>query len=213
MRESTIKRSLHTILLVTAVASTRHVFAQDLTAALAQAALREAVSKHNARLKTQDERQNTTNPESIVVNKILGCVPAYGKGEDIFICPLEAINDRSDGKYSIVPVAFRKTKDAWQAIPENNYSPACAPIDVAQENLRKIRSSSSIKIKSEVDNGEGSFSDQRGISRDQKGSYRIMCRYEGTQDLLGTNEERLFISYLWYENGKYVFDKDVELWD
>ncbi|WP_267549358.1 hypothetical protein [Rhizobium rhizogenes] len=86
---------------------------------------------------------------------------------------------------------------------------ACAPLDIAQDALRKLRGDAKLRVTSEVDDGAGIFTTQRGMLRNKKGPYRLMCRYEVAA---GSGKKDLVIAYVWHDGTRYVVDSDIEVW-
>lgn len=147
--------------------------------------------------------------EKIAV-KILGvegCYPA-GQKED-FVCLVRAL---SGGKTDVEEVPMQKKLGKWSMLNpnESKLSPRCPENAEATKLLRALKGRSDIEVTGEVDDGAGSFSAERGLTRNEKGPLRLMCRFN-VNDSLGT--DRLYLCYLSYADGKYKIDPDVEVWD
>lgn len=185
------------VFFVTVVPAT--CFSQELTPEKATVAIVQA-------LKAQGR-----DTAGVKVLEIHGCIPASKRSPGDFVCALKVQSPNGASSRELNYFSFRSAKNAWQVLPDEHFDPACAPLDVAQRELRRIRANDSLTVKREVDDGEGSFSDERGMMRDQKGPLRVMCRYEG-QEHGSSSEDTLFISYVWFKNGQYSIDNDVEIW-
>jgi hypothetical protein len=187
-------------LLFLAVSSVWGADASTLTSAQAEASMKSALRK-NPELK---------NVDALKVNKVHGCVPAFGRPATDFLCvldwhsPAQGVEDAKE-----IPVPFRHKDGTWTVLEDFDGlpAPACPSLKEAQQLLRTSKKNDSLVVTGEIDDGEGLFSAERGMMRDKKGPLRIMCRYEVESKI----SERMAISYFWYENGKYRLD-EVEDW-
>jgi len=148
-------------------------------------------------------------PGSARTRELLGCVPAFGQPETVRLCAMSA-----EGRDFIDSLAFRLTDGRWDVVLDDAGLPptiegACAPLDFAQTAFRKLRADAGLSVTGEVDNGEGLFTEQRGVLRDKTGPYRLMCRYEVAS---GVGNKYLFITYVWHDGSHYVIDPDIEVW-
>lgn len=142
--------------------------------------------------------------------KILGVEGCYPTGQkDNFICLVRAL---SGGNTSVEELPMQNVRGKWSLLKPNEtrLSPRCPGNTEATKLLRTLKGRSDIEVTGETDDGEGSFSDERGMTRSEKGPLRLMCRFN-VNDSLGT--DRLYICYLSYTDGKYRIDPDVEVWD
>jgi hypothetical protein len=187
-------------LLLFALSSASGAEVSALTPAQAEAVMKSALRKN-------PEQKNV---DALKVNKVHGCVPAFDRPATDFLCVLDwlpPVQGREEAKE--IPVLFRFKGGTWSVIEEADGipSPACPSLQEAQQLLRVFKKNDSLKVTGEIDDGEGTFSAERGLSRDRKAPLRIMCRFE-LESKIG---ERTAISYFWYENGKYRLD-EVEDW-
>ncbi len=142
------------------------------------------------------------------IGKMLGCLPAAGKPAAV-VCVLQA-----SGSASYQELPFRYDGGRWRLVLDESGSPAeigaaCAPLKVAEAALRKIRGDGGLRVTGSVDEGEGTFTDARGVSRNRKGPYRLMCRY----NVSAAGGEYLYLAYVWHDGSRYVIDPDVEIWN
>jgi hypothetical protein len=87
---------------------------------------------------------------------------------------------------------------AWKVIDLGGADPACAPLKEAESALRAITGIDQLKITGEIDDGEGSLTDQRNGDPTVRHPYRVMCRYESNL--------ASYHVFLTYADGRYVFD-------
>lgn len=136
------------------------------------------------------------------IAEVLGCIPASApKGS--WVCPVQIAN-----RDHINDLTFRNTEKGWELLEEEG-TPACAPLPVEEKVYRQVLGDKSIHVTGEVDDGEGLFTDERGMMRNKKGPYRLMCRYEVATS---TNPDALFITYIWHDGENYIVDHDWERW-
>lgn len=144
------------------------------------------------------------------ISAMSGCLPAFSKPAAVRVCVL-----RSHGSNSYDELAFRYDGNRWRLAVDRSGKPiksdaACAPFKIAEAALRKMRGDNSLQVTGSVDEGTGYFTDKRGTLRDQKGPYRLMCRYDVS---VGSGGKYLYLTYVWYDGGQCVIDPDVEIWD
>ena len=144
---------------------------------------------------------------------VLTCFPAISRDPAQFICLLEAAAAVTAGGPHAV--ALKRTAAGWTVMTEDNpdAQPACPPVEVAQSLLRRLRGEF-LSVVGEAEEGQADFTDLRGPERDRKGPLRLMCQYE-VEDLRekrGDREAALYVTYVWYANGKYSMDPDIEVW-
>jgi hypothetical protein len=152
-------------------------------------------------------RGDTKSSTQFEVSNVGSCFPS--SRHNTLICLVTAVYK---GNSSTEAVGFENTNSGWKAINprEIDISPICPNNKVATSLLQSVKRDKSIVVTGEVDSGKGDFSEERGLSRDKKGPMRLMCRFK-VNDSLG--EDRLYISYLSFENGQYTVDPDIEIWD
>lgn len=143
------------------------------------------------------------------IREFLGCIPAFGKPMTVRLCALTA-----EGTDFVQTILFRFEDHGWRVVLDRTGKPpetdgACAPLDIAQAELRKLRGDGKLRVNGEVDDGEGTFTAERGLLRDQKGAYRLMCRYDV---VTGFGKKALLITYVWHDGAHYVVDPDIEAW-
>lgn len=145
----------------------------------------------------------------VTINSIPACFPALKHDSNFTVC---MINGKSGNDSSSEPIAFQRVGKVWQVAGngERTVEPACPPISEAQIELRKISGLADLVVLREIDEGAGSFTTDRGMTRDNVGPLRLMCRYDTKSSL---NPDRLYITYCWRDGDKYLIDKDVEIWD
>ena len=195
-----MKRSLtlSAALLFFAASSAFGAGAATLTPTQAEAAMKSALRK-NPEIKSVD---------SLKVQKVHGCVPVFDRPATDFLCVLDWHSPFHGEDLKETPVLFRQKGETWTPIEDDGIpSPACPSLKEAQQLLRAFKKNDSLKVTGEIDDGEGLFSAERGLTRNKKGPLRIMCRFE-IESKIG---DRMAISYFWYENGKYKLDV-VEDW-
>jgi hypothetical protein len=143
------------------------------------------------------------------IREFFGCIPAFGKPMTIRLCALKV-----EGTDFVQIIPFRFADHSWLVVLDRTGRPpetegACAPIDVAQAELRKLRRDDKLRVIREVDDGEGTFTAERGLLRDRKGPYRLMCRYDV---VVGSGKQALLIAYVWHDGVHYIVDRDIEAW-
>lgn len=143
------------------------------------------------------------------VYDVIACVPAFKKPQRTWSCVID-LDVPGRGRRMTVPYVFRQQGETWSMNPETDAVGACAPNEVVQTAFRAARNDPALHVSHEAGRGEGIFTDERGISRDQKGPMRLMCRYAVRT---GRGEELLFVTYLRHDGASYVIDPDWEIWD
>ncbi|TIX87784.1 hypothetical protein [Rhizobium sp. P44RR-XXIV] len=148
-------------------------------------------------------------PGSPRIHEFLGCVPAMGQPATVRLCMLTA-----EGRGFVQDLPFRFVGGRWEVVLDQTGAPpeidgACAPLDIAQDALRKLRGDAKLRVTGEVDDGAGIFTAERGMLRNKKGPYRLMCRYEVAA---GSGKKDLVIAYVWHDGTRYVVDSDIEVW-
>ncbi|MBH1966099.1 MAG: hypothetical protein I8H77_17270 [Comamonadaceae bacterium] len=140
---------------------------------------------------------------TVKVDRVLGCLPGLKEKPDVWVCPvIHAGNAR--------PLAWTLVRQGSQWIArDKDAKPACAPLKVAEAAFRQKFNDQKIRVTGEVDDGEGLFTSDRGITRQDRGPYRLMCRYEVDTGLM---DDALFLTYVWHDGQKYLIDGDVERW-
>lgn len=143
------------------------------------------------------------------IRESLGCVPAFGKPVTVRLCALTA-----EGQDFVQELPFQLADGRWDVVLDKTAQPpategACAPVDVAQAAFRKSRDDTKLRVADAVDDGEGIFTTERGVLRNKKGPYRLMCRYEV---VTGAGKKYLFIAYVWHDGSRYIVDSDIEVW-
>lgn len=143
------------------------------------------------------------------IETMLGCLPAHGEPETQRVCVLQF-----NGLKSNQEIAFRRDGGGWQLVLDEAGEPvpgeaACAPLEVAEAALRRIRGDAGLRVTGSVDEGAGIFTDARGMLRDKPGPYRLMCRYDVSTV---SGAEYLYLTYVWHDGSQYVIDPDVEVW-
>lgn len=128
-----------------------------------------------------------------------GCYPAEaGRGVE-WLC-LADLKGR-DGQFRLQPLPLRRASGSWQIVRDAmTASPACpAGSDAARLLEPKM---GAVKVTSEPDSG--TFSDQRGLSRDKPGRLRLMCTWMVRRPGGG---EATAIGYLRHGNAAYVLEE------
>ncbi|WP_349960888.1 hypothetical protein [Rhizobium sp. ZPR3] len=143
------------------------------------------------------------------IREFFGCIPAFGRPMTIRLCALKA-----EGTDFVQTIPFRLADQRWQVVLDRTGRPpetdgACAPLDVVQAELRKLRGDGKLHVTGEVDDGAGTFTSERGLLRDHKGPYRLMCRYDV---VTGLGKKALLIAYVWHDGAHYIVDRDIEAW-
>ncbi|MFK0161278.1 hypothetical protein [Rhizobium sp. NPDC090279] len=174
--------------------------------AQARAASETALSPTKEQLQQALDRVKPGLPR---IREFVGCVPAFGQPATTRLCSLTA-----EGRDFIQNLPFRLAGGRWEVVLERTGTPpeidgACAPPDVAQTELRKLRGDAKLKVTGEVDDGAGTFTTERGVLRNKKGPYRLMCRYEV---VAGSGKKDLVIAYVWHDGTHYSLDSDIEVW-
>ncbi|MGY5774827.1 hypothetical protein [Rhizobium sp. LEGMi135b] len=196
----TIKTSLYRSFFIAVV------LAVDMQPALASPA---ATTPQLPTMQQLQSALDETKPGLARIREFLGCIPAFGKPMTIRLCVLKA-----EGDAFVQTVPFRFADRRWQVVLDRTGRPpeidgACAPLDVAQAELRKLRRDDKLRVIREVDDGEGTFTAERGLLRDHKGPYRLMCRYNV---VTGSGKKALLIAYVWHDGMHYSVDPDIEAW-
>lgn len=147
---------------------------------------------------------------TVKVYDVLGCLPAFNKPKGTWICRIDHLHP-GRGTREQRNYVFRQKGNDWTIHPEEMaLNAACPPNGFAQTAFRTMRNDNGLRVLSEVDKGEGSFTDSRGMSRDKKGPMRLMCRYEVKT---GSGRDLLFITYVWHDGRTYSIDPDIEIWN
>ena len=149
----------------------------------------------------QRQRAPDTAPV-FTVERVLGCLPAHQR-KGVWVCPL-----LQPGHAEPIEASFQQRQGRWAALDDDARA-ACAPLRVAEAALRQLDSNPRLKVTGEVDDGQGLFTDQRGMLRKERGPYRLMCRYEVDT---GWRDDALYITYVWHDGERYIIDADVEKW-
>lgn len=154
---------------------------------------------------------DAARPGAPRVAEFLGCLPAFQRPANVRLCVLA----QQGSDHGLQEIPFRFSEGHWRILLDQTGKPAetsaaCAPVAFAQNAFRTLHGDESLRVTAEVDDGEGTFTDRRGMSRNRQGSYRLMCRYEA---VTGTGDKILFIAYVWYDGSQYLIDPDVEVWD
>jgi hypothetical protein len=174
-----------------------------LSLAISAAAQAQSLSLEEAQKGVDANMAGTTSITKFKVTNVLGCLPGWKTKKDIWVCALMTANQ--SGKP--IQVTFQKTELGWQALG-NDAAPACAPIRLAETHFRRLFAQPNLQIKSEVDDGAGSFTANRGLTKPyREGPYRLMCRYKIQH---GAQPETIFFTYLWHDGEQYTIDADVE---
>lgn len=135
------------------------------------------------------------------VERILGCLPAH-QVKGVWVCPVQVA-----GQKHVFEFNFERPVGQWR-LREQDTQPACAPYATAEAAFRQQEGHQGLKVKGSVDEGSGLFTDQRGMLRDRRGPYRLMCRY----DVAKGSTDWLYITYVWHDGQHYIVDADVEKW-
>ena len=143
------------------------------------------------------------------IREFFGCVPVFEKPMTIRLCALKA-----EGTDYVQSIPFRFVDRRWQIILDRTGRPpdmngACAPLDVAQAELRKLRGDDKLRVVGVADDGEGDFTTTRGMLRDHTGPYRLTCSYNV---VTGAGTKTLLITYIWHDGARYIVDPDIEAW-
>ncbi|MGV1757300.1 hypothetical protein ACQZ6F_05705 [Rhizobium sp. A22-96] len=170
-------------------------------------------SSETAPTPTKEQLQQALDgvkPGSPRIREFLGCVPAMGQPVTVRLCTLTA--EELD---SVQSLPFRLNDGRWEVMLDEEGIPlpiegACAPpLDIVPAALRKLPGGAMRQVGGEVDDGEGTFTAERGVLRDKEGPYRLMCRYEA---VAGNGKKYLIIAYVWHDGAHYVVDSDIEVW-
>jgi hypothetical protein len=137
------------------------------------------------------------------LTEVLGCLPAFGEPDTVWVCPVMVDDFEHPLEFTFVDT------DGIVTARENDAEAACPSLQVAEKALRQIENDPALRVRSEIDDGKGLFTSGRGILRDEKGSYRLMCRYEIANAVF---DDRLYLTYVWYGPAGYIIDTDVERW-
>ncbi len=132
------------------------------------------------------------------ITEAQGCMPAFdtdrgGVWRDHWIC----VGATTLADFH-VDALVQVDGSAWKVIDLGGADPACAPLKEAESALRAITGIDKLKITGEIDDGEGSLTDQRNGDPTQRHPYRVMCRYESNL--------ASYHVFLTYADGRYVFD-------
>lgn len=132
------------------------------------------------------------------ITEAQGCIPAFdpdrgGVWRDHWIC-VGATTLADFHADALVQV----DGSAWKVIDLGGADPACAPLKEAESALRAITGIDQLEITGEIDDGEGSLTDQRNGDPAVRHPYRVMCRYESNL--------ASYHVFLTYADGRYVFD-------
>ncbi len=132
------------------------------------------------------------------ITEALGCMPAFdsdrgGVWRDHWIC-LGATTRADFHADALVQV----DGSDWKVVDLGGAAPACAPIKEAESALRAITGIDRLDITGEIDDGEGSLTDQRNGDPTVRHPYRVMCRYESNL--------ASYHVFLTYADGRYVLD-------
>lgn len=190
----------------------RRAFLWAMAVAFGMALVQARASSETALSPTKGQLQQALDrvkPGLPRIREFLGCVPALGQPVTVRLCTL-----LGEGLDFIQSLPFRLAGERWEVVLDQTGTPpeidgACAPLDVAQTVLRKLRGDAKLRVTGEVDDGEGTFTAERGVLRDKKGPYRLMCRYE---IVAGSGKKDLIIAYVWHDGAHYVVDSDIEVW-
>ncbi|WP_354442557.1 hypothetical protein [Ottowia thiooxydans] len=140
---------------------------------------------------------------TVKVDRVLGCLPGLKEKPGVWVCPVIHAGNAK-------PLAWTLVRQGSQWIArDKDAEPACAPLKVAEAAFRQKLSNQKLRVTGEVDDGAGLFTSDRGITRKERGPYRLMCRYEVDTGLV---EDALFLTYVWHDGQKYLIDSDVERW-
>ncbi len=145
--------------------------------------------------------------EGVKVLSVESCYPADLK--ETFIC---LVRGSFNQEVSVQEIPIKRSSGKWEVLDPGKTSAAAVCPDNAEATklLRALKNRSDIDVVGEVDDGHGTFSDERGTTREKKGPLRLMCRFN-VNDSSGS--DRLYLSYVGYTDGKYFIDPDVEVWD
>lgn len=187
-------------------------FCQAMAVALGMSSAQARASSEKAPPPTLAQLQQALDrakPGPPRIREFLGCVPAFGQPATVRLCTL--LGERRD---SVQSLPFRFAGGRWDVVLDRTGAPlendgACAPLDVAQAALRKLRGDVKLRVAGEVDDGAGTFTTERGVIRDKSGPYRLMCRYEV---VAGSGNKYLIIAYVWHDGARYSVDSDIEIW-
>ncbi|WP_211231788.1 hypothetical protein [Ottowia thiooxydans] len=140
---------------------------------------------------------------TVKVERVLGCLPGFKEKPGVWVCPVIHAGSERPLEWTLV-----RQGSQWIA-RDDDAKPACAPLKVVEAAFRQRLSNQKLRVTGEVDDGEGLFTSDRGITRSERGPFRLMCRYEVDT---GFVKEALFLTYVWHDGQKYLIDSDVERW-
>ncbi len=154
---------------------------------------------------------DTVKPGGLPIGEFLGCLPVSRQPENVRLCVLSAQGD-DPGEFQEIP--FRFSKGRWAVLLDKKGRPpkldaACASPAIAQAAFRRLQRDEGLRVVGQHDGGDGVFTDQRGISRNRKGAYRLMCLYEVVKSSGAKNNT---IAYVWSDGATYTIDPDIEVW-
>ena len=131
------------------------------------------------------------------VTEVLGCLPAFDEKRgkpwrNHWLC----VARTNDPQGFVVSALVRTEGNGWSVIDLDG-NPACAPLREAETALRRITGDARLKVRGDMDKGQGLLTNTRPTGSGEDYPWRIR-RYE---TVLGT-----YLTYIWHENGEYVFD-------
>lgn len=193
-----VKFFLPLILLSNSVLAPASAEDLELSAPIAQKLLRDEVRK-----------AKKGDFEKLQVRSVLGCYPAAHRPSSERLCLLEM--NKPNGEFSIQTLSFQRKGEEWSFINPDSQeltpSPACPSSEMALPLL--VDSFHDPKLEVTDGEEEGTFTDERGMTREKKGPYRLMCAY-GVKRSIG---EQSVVAYFQYRDGKYLLDSDKEVWN
>jgi len=145
--------------------------------------------------------------KSFRVRALHGCFPLKDRPAGDFACLVEMnLLEEDPEVFSTMEFPFRHAGGSWTMLEPSGISmwPVCPGKAEAQAAFRAIKEIDSLVVTDVPD--EGILSDKRGMLRDEKGPWRLVCVY-------GVKVNRLEMSYMTYlswQGGKYVFDPEIE---
>ncbi|MCB0352024.1 MAG: hypothetical protein KDD64_00815 [Bdellovibrionales bacterium] len=153
-------------------------------------------------------RNASGTPTPISLTGEDGCFPSTKDREKTVVCVVSTKIEGEEQRTS-VPLSFERS---WQIVEdrEREIQARCPDRAQAQKLIRAVKGHTGIEVKKEDDPNGGTFTDERGFSRENKGPYRLMCRYF-VDDFLG--KDRLYITYIGTKAGEYFMDSDIEIWE
>lgn len=162
----------------------------------AEAAMRSALAK----------AQGEASVKGLRVRGMHGCFPLKDRPAGDIVCLVEVTGRNGDFLTQEIP--FRRSGSSWTLLnpDEVDLWPACPGKAEAQRAFRAIKKIDSLVVTDVPD--EGILSDKRGVFNEAKGPWRLICVYGVEAELLG---EMSYMAYLSWEDGKYVFDPEIEV--